>query len=101
MTKQKLTISQAESLLTQFHQSGLTRKAFVQKHDISLSLFAYWIPLLQKRKNNTRSSFQELTLPPTLHNSCTLTFPSGAKLEFPTSQLTSTLATLLARDASC
>jgi hypothetical protein len=101
MPKQKMTLTQAESLLTQFHQSGLTRKAFAQKHDISLSLFAYWIPLLQKRNSNTHSSFHELTLPPTLHNSCTLTLPSGAKLEFPSAHLTSTLAALFTREASC
>lgn len=102
MPKQKLTLTQAENLLDQYHHSGLSRKAFSQKHDISLSLFAYWIPLIQNLKSKKSSSFQELTIPPTIHSSsCTLTFPSGVKLEFPSSQLSSALATLLAGETSC
>ena len=101
MPRQKLSLTQAENLLTKYQQSNLSRKAFAKKYDISLSLFAYWIPLLQKLKVKKHPSFQELTIPSSIHSSCTLTLPSGAKLEFPSSQLTSALATLIAGDTSC
>jgi hypothetical protein len=101
MPTQKLSLTQAENLLTQYRKSNLSRKVFAQKHDISLSLFAYWIPLFQKHKVKKPPPFQELTIPSTIHSSCTLTLPSGAKLEFPSSQLTSALATLMASDVTC
>lgn len=87
MPRRKLTLSQAQNLLEQYHLSGLTRNEFCQKHAISLSFFGYWLPKLQKRQATKQPSFQELRVQPIAHSPCKITLVSGVTLEFPSSQL--------------
>lgn len=104
MHKPKLNQAQAQNLLTQFQQSGLTRKAFAQKHNASFSLFSHWLPRLKKKPPVTPPTFQEIPFSPSLiHSACTLTLPSGAKLEFSSAHLAKALAALLpsTESASC
>jgi hypothetical protein len=100
MQKPKLTQSQAEKLLTLFQQSGLTRKAFAQKHNITFSLFSHWHPRLKKQNPVNHPSFQEISFPPSVtHSASTLTLPSGAKLEFSSAHLASVITALLPSSA--
>lgn len=99
MPSQRITPALAKKLLEQYHLSGLTRTAFLEKHSVSLSLFAYWQPLLQNSTVTKKPSFQELSIPPSLHGPCTLTLPSGIRLEFPTIELMAAITVLTAAKA--
>ncbi len=90
-----LNSQQAHTLLKRYRTSGLSQSAFCRKHGISSSLFTYWMPRLQPPKNPSQPSFQEISLPTfPISEQCILTLSSGARLEFPASQLSSALAIL-------
>ncbi len=101
MRRKPLNTAQAQNLLDQYHASNLSRAAFRQKHGVSLSLFAYWLPRLRARKAPVKPSFQEVRMPPMPHGQCILTLTSGARLEFPASHLSFALTLLAGEKAPC
>lgn len=103
MPSQILTPSRVRRLLQQYRAGDLTQAAFCQKHNVSSSLFAYWLPKYQASANLTPPTFQEVRLPPTPASAmqCVLTLSSGARLEFPASQLPAALAILAGGTAQC
>lgn len=101
MSKSKLNRTQAQHILDQYHAGNLTKVAFLAKHRIGPSLFSYWLPRL-KPFTPSIPRFQEITLPASSpQGPCRLTFPSGVKLEFPSSHLAEALALLTAQGAPC
>jgi hypothetical protein len=103
MPRQILTPSRARRLLEQYRAGDLTQAAFCQKHNVSSSLFVYWLPKDQASANRVQSTFQEVCLPPSpaFPLQCVLTLSSGARLEFPASQLPAALAILAGGTAPC
>jgi hypothetical protein len=105
MHKPKLTQTQARRLLTLYHASGLSQPAFCQKHRVGPSLFSYWPRRLRPIAAAAPAAprFQEVILPPAIlpKDTCLLSLPSGAKLEFPGVLLRDTLAWLTAKEAAC
>jgi hypothetical protein len=103
MPKSKLTPQLAHRLLTQYHASGLSQPAFCQKHRVGPSLFSYWPKKVQPSATPSTPRFQEVLLPPTplSMGTCQLSFPSGAKLEFPAALLRDTLALLAGKEVAC
>lgn len=103
MPKPKLTQTQASRLLTLYRTSGLSQPAFCQQHRVGPSLFSYWPRKLRPSAPSTPPRFQQVLLPPTplSMGTCRLTFPSGAKLEFPAAFLRDTLAALADKEAAC
>lgn len=103
MPRQILTPSRVRRLLDQYRAGDLTQSAFCQKHNVSSSLFVYWLPKDQASANLVPPTFQEVCLPPTPVSplQCVLTLASGARLEFPASQLPAALAILAGGTASC
>lgn len=103
MPKPKLTHPQARRLLTLYRASGLSQLAFCQKHQVGPSLFSYWPNKVRLSAAPATTRFQEVILPAASlsKDTCLLSFPSGAKLEFPAALLRDTLACLTAKEAAC
>jgi len=101
MPKSKLTQTQARRLLALYPTSGLSQPAFCQKHHVGPSLFSYWPKKVRPSAIPVAPRFQEVSLPPLPMGTCLLTFPSGAKLEFPAAYLRDTLAALAGKEAAC
>lgn len=103
MPKSKLTQTQARRLLTLYRASGLSQPTFCQKHHVGPSLFSYWPRKLSPSTAPATPRFQEVNLPPTTSSreTCLLSLPSGAKIEFPATRLRETLALLAAKEAVC
>ena len=98
-----LTPSRARRLLERYRAGKLSQVAFCRKHHISTSLFAYWMPRFRAPEAPSKASFQELHLPstPISHGPCLLTFPSGARLEFPASHIPQVLSALTEGKTPC
>lgn len=104
MPRPILSSTQARHLLAQYNASPLTQAAFCRKHAISSSLFTYWqSKLLAPVSSAARPSFRELPLTalPPAPGPCTLSLPSGARVEFPATHLATALAALLGGKAPC
>lgn len=68
-------------------QSGLTRKAFCQNHEIAVSTFDYWRRRVLCESAESKSEPKLVKLPVALkqrnRQSFVLEFPSGHKLQIP------------------
>jgi hypothetical protein len=99
----RLTYSQAQNLLHRYQASGMPQLAFCKKHNISTSLFRYWLPRCEVRNTAPKPTFQEITLTQATASPahCTLALPGGIRLEFPVTQLTSVIVSLTTGPRVC
>jgi hypothetical protein len=102
MPASTLTPARARRLLDTFRASGSSQAAFCKQNRVSISLFSYWQRRLQMSASTETSLFREVMLPPLPSSSvCILTFPGGARLEFPASDLGTVLHHLAGGNAPC
>jgi hypothetical protein len=71
-----------EDLYQQWQESGLSRKAFCQLHDLSYATFNYWFKRLHDTGPSAPTGFTELNVPSTAAFSLEVVFPSGSRLVF-------------------
>ena len=93
---------EAERLIAEYKQSGLTHKQFCEKSGIKLGTFHWWMKRhnddAEKKKTNTQPAF--VSLKPTHHpedTTCNLVidFPSGTRLQWHGNTLPSSFYQLL------
>lgn len=104
MATSSLTPVQARRLLAKFRTSGSSQTAFCNRHNVSISLFTYWLHRLQPTPPFPvgKPAFKEVSLPSvSTLPTCILTLPGGARLEFPASHLGTALGILVGGKAPC
>lgn len=76
----KRTQEQMQATITEWKNSGLSKKAFCLDRKITYQTFHYWFKRLSVESS---SGFAEMKIPGSLHTSSfELTFASGARMTF-------------------
>ncbi len=81
-------LNQWKDLITEWQESGKTRKAFCREHDLTVATFSYWRTKLNKLEGTeagapVRDTFIRYNLPSSVSSGITIEWPDGMKLRFP------------------
>lgn len=75
--------SQKLQMINQWHQSGLSQKAFCAAHDIGYHVFHYWYGVYRSDKNTSHSFVPVQIKQSVVEQQITVTGINGIQIQFP------------------
>lgn len=85
MNRARRTPGEIAHLCEEFRRSGITQRAFAERHGVHVATVRYWLTCQHSRKPQAVARFVEVQTavpPPALQESFLLELPRGVRLHF-------------------